>query len=70
MPIFRSDVVEVDRDVDGSLHLTLDVADRPMNVFNRKVMTDLDHALDAIAVPKARHNLDADDDVLSIVTGR
>jgi hypothetical protein len=25
-------------------------------------------ALDAIAVPKARHNLDADDDVLSIVT--
>jgi 3-hydroxyacyl-CoA dehydrogenase/enoyl-CoA hydratase/3-hydroxybutyryl-CoA epimerase len=49
MPIFRSDIVEVDRDVDGSLHLTLDVVDRPMNVFNRKVLTDLDQALDAIA---------------------
>jgi hypothetical protein len=27
-------------------------------------------ALDSIAVPKTRHNLDADDDVLTIVTGR
>jgi 3-hydroxyacyl-CoA dehydrogenase/enoyl-CoA hydratase/3-hydroxybutyryl-CoA epimerase len=48
MPIFRSETVEVDRDVDGSLHLTLDAADRPMNVFNRKTLTDLDAALDAL----------------------
>jgi 3-hydroxyacyl-CoA dehydrogenase/enoyl-CoA hydratase/3-hydroxybutyryl-CoA epimerase len=48
MPIYRSESVEVDRDVDGSLHLTIDVAGRPHNVFNRQVMTDLDEALDAI----------------------
>jgi 3-hydroxyacyl-CoA dehydrogenase/enoyl-CoA hydratase/3-hydroxybutyryl-CoA epimerase len=49
MPLFRSESVEVDRDVDGSLHLTLDVAGRPLNVFNRKVLADLGEALDAIS---------------------
>jgi 3-hydroxyacyl-CoA dehydrogenase/enoyl-CoA hydratase/3-hydroxybutyryl-CoA epimerase len=48
MPIYRSETIEVDRDVDGSLHLTIDVADRPVNVFNRKVLGDLDEALDAV----------------------
>jgi 3-hydroxyacyl-CoA dehydrogenase/enoyl-CoA hydratase/3-hydroxybutyryl-CoA epimerase len=48
MPIYRSETIEVDRDVDGSLHLTIDVADRPVNVFNRKVFGDLNEALDAI----------------------
>jgi 3-hydroxyacyl-CoA dehydrogenase/enoyl-CoA hydratase/3-hydroxybutyryl-CoA epimerase len=48
MPIYRSETVEVDRDVDGSLHLTIDVAERPVNVFNRKVLGDLDEALDAV----------------------
>src|SRR5262245_4598789 len=49
MPLFRSETVEVDRDVDGSLHLSLDVPERPVNVLSRRVLSDLDEALDAIA---------------------
>ncbi len=48
MPLFRSETVAVDRDVDGSLHLTLDVPDRSVNVLNRQVLTELDQALDAV----------------------
>jgi 3-hydroxyacyl-CoA dehydrogenase/enoyl-CoA hydratase/3-hydroxybutyryl-CoA epimerase len=48
MPLFRSETVEVDRDVDGSVHLALDVPGRSLNVFNRQVMADLDAALDAV----------------------
>jgi 3-hydroxyacyl-CoA dehydrogenase/enoyl-CoA hydratase/3-hydroxybutyryl-CoA epimerase len=49
MPLYRSENVEVDRDVDGSIHLTIDVPDRPVNVLNRHVLADLDEALDAVA---------------------
>jgi 3-hydroxyacyl-CoA dehydrogenase/enoyl-CoA hydratase/3-hydroxybutyryl-CoA epimerase len=48
MPLFRSETIAVDRDVDGSLHLTLDVPGRAHNVFNRRVLADLDEALDAV----------------------
>ncbi len=49
MPLFRSETVEVDRDVDGSLHLSIDVPGRPVNVFNRQVLAELEEALDAIS---------------------
>jgi 3-hydroxyacyl-CoA dehydrogenase/enoyl-CoA hydratase/3-hydroxybutyryl-CoA epimerase len=49
MSIFRGETVEVERDVDHSVHLILDVPDRAVNVINRQVLMDLDEALDAIA---------------------
>jgi 3-hydroxyacyl-CoA dehydrogenase/enoyl-CoA hydratase/3-hydroxybutyryl-CoA epimerase len=52
MQVFQSPTVVVERDVDGSMGLKLDVPDRSVNVFNRQVMTDLDAALDAVAASK------------------
>jgi 3-hydroxyacyl-CoA dehydrogenase/enoyl-CoA hydratase/3-hydroxybutyryl-CoA epimerase len=48
MPLFESQTVVVERDTDGSAVLKLDVPDRPVNVFNRQVLADLDVALDAV----------------------
>jgi 3-hydroxyacyl-CoA dehydrogenase/enoyl-CoA hydratase/3-hydroxybutyryl-CoA epimerase len=48
MPIFRSETVEADRDVDHSVHLTIDLTGRPVNVLSRQVLADLDEALDAV----------------------
>ncbi|HZY83901.1 MAG TPA: 3-hydroxyacyl-CoA dehydrogenase NAD-binding domain-containing protein, partial [Gemmataceae bacterium] len=48
MPLFESQTVVVERDTDGSAVLKLDVPDRPVNVFNRQVLADLDAALDAV----------------------
>jgi 3-hydroxyacyl-CoA dehydrogenase/enoyl-CoA hydratase/3-hydroxybutyryl-CoA epimerase len=48
MPLFESQTVVVEKDTDGSAVLKLDVPDRPVNVFNRQVLADLDAALDAV----------------------
>jgi 3-hydroxyacyl-CoA dehydrogenase/enoyl-CoA hydratase/3-hydroxybutyryl-CoA epimerase len=48
MPLFESQTVVVEKDTDGSAMLKLDVSDRPVNVFNRQVLADLDAALDAV----------------------
>jgi 3-hydroxyacyl-CoA dehydrogenase/enoyl-CoA hydratase/3-hydroxybutyryl-CoA epimerase len=48
MPLFRSETIDVDRDVDGSVHLTIDVPGRSVNVITRQVLADLDGALDAV----------------------
>jgi 3-hydroxyacyl-CoA dehydrogenase/enoyl-CoA hydratase/3-hydroxybutyryl-CoA epimerase len=48
MPLFQSQTVVVERDADGSAVLKLDVPDRPVNVFNRRVLADLDAALDTL----------------------
>jgi 3-hydroxyacyl-CoA dehydrogenase/enoyl-CoA hydratase/3-hydroxybutyryl-CoA epimerase len=48
MPLFRSETINVDRDVDGSVHLVIDVPNHSVNVITRQVLTDLDAALDAI----------------------
>jgi 3-hydroxyacyl-CoA dehydrogenase/enoyl-CoA hydratase/3-hydroxybutyryl-CoA epimerase len=52
MQLFQSETVVVERDVEGSVGLKLDVPGRAVNVFNRQVMTDLDAALDAVAASK------------------
>lgn len=49
MPLFRSETIAADRDVDGSLHLTIDVAASGVNVLGRQALADLDQALDAVA---------------------
>jgi 3-hydroxyacyl-CoA dehydrogenase / enoyl-CoA hydratase / 3-hydroxybutyryl-CoA epimerase len=54
MPLFESRSVVVEKDVDGSVFLKLDVPDRSLNVFTREVMADLDAALDHV---KAEKNL-------------
>jgi 3-hydroxyacyl-CoA dehydrogenase/enoyl-CoA hydratase/3-hydroxybutyryl-CoA epimerase len=48
MALFESQTVVVERDTDGSAVLKLDVPERPLNVFNRQVLADLDAALDAV----------------------
>ena len=48
MLLFESQTVVVEKDTDGSAVLKLDVPDRPLNVFNRQVLADLDAALDAV----------------------
>jgi 3-hydroxyacyl-CoA dehydrogenase/enoyl-CoA hydratase/3-hydroxybutyryl-CoA epimerase len=48
MPLFRSETIDVDRDVDGSVHLTIDVPGRSLNVITPQVLADLDGALDAV----------------------
>jgi 3-hydroxyacyl-CoA dehydrogenase/enoyl-CoA hydratase/3-hydroxybutyryl-CoA epimerase len=48
MVLFQSETVVVERDADGSAVLKFDVPDRPVNVFNRRVLADLDAALDTL----------------------
>jgi 3-hydroxyacyl-CoA dehydrogenase/enoyl-CoA hydratase/3-hydroxybutyryl-CoA epimerase len=48
MAVFQSDSVVVERDQDGALALILDVPGRSLNVINRRVLADLDAALDAV----------------------
>jgi 3-hydroxyacyl-CoA dehydrogenase/enoyl-CoA hydratase/3-hydroxybutyryl-CoA epimerase len=49
MPVFQSETVVVERDPDGGVFLKLDVPGKSVNVFNRRVLADLDAALDAAA---------------------
>ena len=46
MPMFERDTLTVEKDNDGSVMLKLDVPGRPVNVFNRGVLEDLDAAFD------------------------
>jgi 3-hydroxyacyl-CoA dehydrogenase/enoyl-CoA hydratase/3-hydroxybutyryl-CoA epimerase len=48
MPLFRSETIDVDRDVDGSVHLSIDIPGRSVNVLTQHVLADLDAALDAM----------------------
>src|SRR5262245_50157811 len=48
MPLFQSETVAIDRDTDGSVVLVLDVPGRSVNVITRRVLADLDAALDAL----------------------
>jgi 3-hydroxyacyl-CoA dehydrogenase/enoyl-CoA hydratase/3-hydroxybutyryl-CoA epimerase len=53
MRLFESQSAVVERDSDGSAVLILDVPGRPVNVFTRQVLADLDAALGAVtAVPR------------------
>lgn len=51
--LFQSETVSLERDREGGVVLKLDVPDRAVNVFNRRVLSDLDGALDAAAQSKA-----------------
>jgi 3-hydroxyacyl-CoA dehydrogenase/enoyl-CoA hydratase/3-hydroxybutyryl-CoA epimerase len=53
MSFFQTDNLVVNRQPDGIAELVLDVKDRPLNVFNRQVMADLDAALDRVAAEPA-----------------
>jgi 3-hydroxyacyl-CoA dehydrogenase/enoyl-CoA hydratase/3-hydroxybutyryl-CoA epimerase len=49
MTFFQTNNVTVDTQSDLGAVLRIDVADRPVNVFNRQVLADLDAALDKLA---------------------
>ncbi len=49
MALFQTDNLRVEKPDSGAAILYLDVADRPVNVFSRRVLQDFDAALDAVA---------------------
>jgi 3-hydroxyacyl-CoA dehydrogenase/enoyl-CoA hydratase/3-hydroxybutyryl-CoA epimerase len=49
MTFFQTDNLRTERRPDGVAVLWLDVPNRPLNVFSRQVLADLDGALDAVA---------------------
>src|SRR5438128_9302381 len=57
MSFFQAETLRVDQQPDGVGVLWFDVPDRPLNVFNRQVLADLDAALDRVAGETAIHVL-------------
>jgi 3-hydroxyacyl-CoA dehydrogenase/enoyl-CoA hydratase/3-hydroxybutyryl-CoA epimerase len=49
MTLFQTDNLRIDPPAEGRAVLWLDVPNRPLNVFSRQVLADLDRALDAVA---------------------
>src|SRR5206468_2742372 len=49
MAFFQTDTLWVNQLADGVAALILDVPDRPVNVLSRRVLADLDEALDRVA---------------------
>ena len=49
MPLFQSETVIVEKDRDGSAFLKIDVPGQTHNMLSRRLLTDLDRALDAVA---------------------
>ena len=49
MPLFQSETVVVEKDRDGSAFLKIDVPGQTHNMLSRRLLTDLDAALDAVA---------------------
>jgi 3-hydroxyacyl-CoA dehydrogenase/enoyl-CoA hydratase/3-hydroxybutyryl-CoA epimerase len=49
MLLFQAETLRVDQQAEGVAIVWLDVPSRPINVFNRRVLADLDAALDRVA---------------------
>src|SRR5262249_51307215 len=53
MSLFSSETLRVEEPADGVAVLWLDLANRPVNVFTRQALADLDAALDRLAAEPA-----------------